>query len=60
MSGPFRCFEEDFFFLKDCFWEKEMEGGREGCFSLISNSVTQSVVSEAFHCYYVKLCIYKT
>lgn len=30
MSGPFRCFEEDFFFfLKDCFWEKEM-GGRQG------------------------------
>lgn len=34
MSGPFRCFEEDLFFLKDCFWEKEM-GGEAGRVALV-------------------------
>jgi len=39
MSGPFRCFEKDFFFfLKDWFWGKRNEGEwrEEGCSSLTS------------------------
>lgn len=35
MSGPFRCFEEDFFSMSVCFRKKEMEWEEAGRVPLV-------------------------